>query len=703
MINFKEDILIFILTLVNFMFLFSIAVQCYLIYYVSYKIPIIYGIISFGIYLIFKYLIKKRKYKITFSTIILLVISIFFYNNRTIILNRIISDFNILNRDIYEGVVTSFYTYQMILLILIPLFLLVFFLWNKKVYYFLPTLILSGMLYFWYTGYTEIIIKNSFDYVFITIFTVIIINYIINISNFRKREINIKTSFISIVIYSAILGVFLSTSIKVLPKDFFGNISSKSYSYFENKWSKVRINEGVLKIYNISYSGYSDSDKNLGGPINIDNNKVMDVYGDKFLYLRGSAKDYYTGYSWKVENKTYEEKSKEILDSQNNNMVEIKNIKIDTSTLFSPNLAFNIIPDKGRVFKDNYSCFFRDKNYDSNYKVYYNDKIKMLEEFYDIRVFSPNKKEFITGTNYLQLPDTIPKEVYDLVEKIINAQGEELSDYNKVGLLKKYLEKNYEYSLEPKETPTGEDFVYNFLFNEKKGYCTYFATSLVVMCRIANIPAIYVEGFKQGDGPEIKNSMAHAWVEVNITNDSNWLIVDPSPSAYEDANKKINTEDPEVIDPENNQSTGNGENNKPKKEEEIEGEGGIKTKKEINMGILLIGIFLLLLFLKVIYVFILKIRITNSEKISPLLKYSFKRLKSIKLNVQRYEGLVEFSKGIKDEELRKIMLEISECYYKEEYGDISSDYFDKKKFYIDLEDIIKYKKGRARYYLEKWA
>ena len=38
--------------------------------------------------------------------------------------------------------------------------------------------------------------------------------------------------------------------------------------------------------------------------------------------------------------------------------------------------------------------------------------------------------------------------------------------------------------------PADLDFVTTFLFNTKEGYCTYFATAMTVLCRMAGLPAI---------------------------------------------------------------------------------------------------------------------------------------------------------------------------------------------------------------------
>ena len=82
--------------------------------------------------------------------------------------------------------------------------------------------------------------------------------------------------------------------------------------------------------------------------------------------------------------------------------------------------------------------------------------------------------------------------VYDLV-KDATTTGE------KVEIIRDYLSDNYTYTLDASVLPEGKDFVDYFLFEDPKGYCVQFATSLTVMYRIAGIPARYVEGYKMND------------------------------------------------------------------------------------------------------------------------------------------------------------------------------------------------------------
>lgn len=121
------------------------------------------------------------------------------------------------------------------------------------------------------------------------------------------------------------------------------------------------------------------------------------------------------------------------------------------------------------------------------------------------------------------------------------------SDYQKVVAIEQYLRDNYKYSLSPDYVPKGKDFVENFLFSEKQGYCTYFATSMTVLLRSLGIPARYVEGYVLPEKSSndrvytVTNRNAHAWVEVYFEG-FGWLIFEPTPVYANVMNYRANFE-----------------------------------------------------------------------------------------------------------------------------------------------------------------
>jgi len=93
-------------------------------------------------------------------------------------------------------------------------------------------------------------------------------------------------------------------------------------------------------------------------------------------------------------------------------------------------------------------------------------------------------------------------------------------------IVKLFRDQNLTYSLKP--TPLDlNNSVDSFLFDKKKGYCVYFASSFVLMARMSGIPARVVTGYRADIANSVENYIvvkerdAHAWAELLI--DNRWV------------------------------------------------------------------------------------------------------------------------------------------------------------------------------------
>ncbi|MBB6024519.1 hypothetical protein HNR77_005645 [Paenibacillus sp. JGP012] len=118
----------------------------------------------------------------------------------------------------------------------------------------------------------------------------------------------------------------------------------------------------------------------------------------------------------------------------------------------------------------------------------------------------------------LQLPDTLPQRVKDLAAEIM---GTSATRYDAVQAVRSYLQANARYSLDTRMPPRGRDFVDDFLFVTRAGYCNHFSTAMVVLLRAEGIPARWVKGYAPGQAyPQVPGRVivtqadAHSWVEV---------------------------------------------------------------------------------------------------------------------------------------------------------------------------------------------
>ncbi len=130
---------------------------------------------------------------------------------------------------------------------------------------------------------------------------------------------------------------------------------------------------------------------------------------------------------------------------------------------------------------------------------------------------------------YLQLPASTTDRVR---ERAADIAGEEDNPYDKAVAVREWLKQNKRYSLTV-ERPEG-DVADSFLFEMDAGYCTYYATTMVVLLRSQGVPARFVTGYTPGEATGngeyvVRGLNSHAWVEVYFP-DVGWVRFDPTPS-----------------------------------------------------------------------------------------------------------------------------------------------------------------------------
>ncbi|MGH3085932.1 MAG: transglutaminase TgpA family protein [Rubrobacteraceae bacterium] len=106
--------------------------------------------------------------------------------------------------------------------------------------------------------------------------------------------------------------------------------------------------------------------------------------------------------------------------------------------------------------------------------------------------------------------------------------------YDAVAKMNEHLKNEYPYDLSIPPQRENMDSVEYFLFEERRGYCEQFGSSLAVMARSLGIPARVATGYVPGEhNPftglhEVRASDAHAWVEVYFPG-YGWSTFDPTP------------------------------------------------------------------------------------------------------------------------------------------------------------------------------
>ena len=197
-------------------------------------------------------------------------------------------------------------------------------------------------------------------------------------------------------------------------------------------------------------------------------------------------------------------------------------------------------------FTDNYGSH---PQFDGPYKFYikngnlsaYQEMGELMKKYRTNAVFQ--SYENFVKQSYLDVPAEDRMVVEDLFGKRELSDMTDKIDY--INYVVGYLRKNYKYTMKPGKVPEGRSVVDYFLKDNKKGYCTYFATSAAIILRSAGIPTRYCAGYvvdtrllggadeEKYQTFEVSDNSAHAWVEVYIDG-YGWSVVDPTPGYGEE-------------------------------------------------------------------------------------------------------------------------------------------------------------------------
>lgn len=138
---------------------------------------------------------------------------------------------------------------------------------------------------------------------------------------------------------------------------------------------------------------------------------------------------------------------------------------------------------------------------------------------------------WVTG-RYLQLPGSLPTRVRQEAARVTDNAT---TPYAKAIAIEQYLN-GLKYNEEFRPANRRGDETDAFLFIQKEGVCTDFATAMAVMLRSSGVPARLVAGYLPGELDkatgtyQVKAKDYHAWVEVYFPG-YGWIEFDPTPGA----------------------------------------------------------------------------------------------------------------------------------------------------------------------------
>lgn len=316
---------------------------------------------------------------------------------------------------------------------------------------------------------------------------------------------------------------------------------------------------GNLPGGGVSKVGYDDNDEQLGRPFIQDNQVVFRAATTANYYWRGDSKDVYTGHGWVKGDVEYEA----ILNPREHtweNMLfkGLETEKVEAQIIFEEGQMFSTLFYPGQVTKleqlwPRRSILVQDSEYQSleAHRVVRDSReqteaagvittVPVHISRYQLTAEAPilSEKALVHAgeaypdsirQRYLQLPDTLPQRVIDLAREVTRSAD---TPYEKVRAVGMYLRYGNRYQYETEDVPQvlpDQDFVDQFLFESKRGYCDHFSTAMAVLLRASGVPTRWVKGFAPGEEVEVdadsgmklvevRNRDAHSWVEVYFPN-----------------------------------------------------------------------------------------------------------------------------------------------------------------------------------------
>ncbi|MCR8855246.1 transglutaminase TgpA family protein [Lysinibacillus fusiformis] len=296
--------------------------------------------------------------------------------------------------------------------------------------------------------------------------------------------------------------------------------------------------------------GYSQDDSQLGGPFQGDNTLIFTASSRDRHYWRIETKDTYTSKGWILSEgsfgkNVYEANAPIMTSLQVGPPENERQIQLDIAT----SMPF-LIQTYGllSVSAQDSTLFIQDEQTEkmtieqqndtstslSGYTLSYSEPVYSMEQ---LQLSFPATLETLDSSfdRFMQLPAQLPQRVRDLALSITQ---DKTTVYDQIKAVEGYFRTNgFRYDKKQAAIPAeNQDYVDQFLFDTKVGYCDNFSTSMVVLLRSIGIPARWVKGFAPGTaGPmsdglreyRITNDNAHSWVEAYIPG-TGWMEFEPT-------------------------------------------------------------------------------------------------------------------------------------------------------------------------------
>ncbi len=253
----------------------------------------------------------------------------------------------------------------------------------------------------------------------------------------------------------------------------------------------------------------------------------IDGPANRRIYLRAEVFDRYTGESWRVSDRSDDERKLDADDLSAEGEPNGRDGRIELTVVsdFISSVAHTI--DTVEIETDPAIDWKRasfNRGFVPEDPMLRDQQIVLRTERSGVVLRERAADDDEPRDRWLSLPDDLPSVI---VESAAILKGDDARAT--VASIQRFINRGSVYTLEPPRGGSG-DFVSRFL-EHRQGFCVHFASAFTVLARATGLPARYVTGYlvttdDRGRG-YAGGLNAHAWSEVLI--DGTWRIVEATP------------------------------------------------------------------------------------------------------------------------------------------------------------------------------
>lgn len=249
------------------------------------------------------------------------------------------------------------------------------------------------------------------------------------------------------------------------------------------------------------------------------------------LYLRGAAKDIYTGSTWESRGQASDAASvyaHTSLGTAFGNItqaaVQIRNYHDKATVAFTP---YGFISCAGA---EPITSDLRVTCLEDDYIIYFWPGVSTLDLTIAPGDGNPGYDNYVAET-CLELPPETKTALYELA--LSYGYDPSLSTLDTIAWVAEFVRTIGTYRLDVSRQPTNYDFALYFLTESREGYCVHFATAAATMLRALGVPSRYASGYRVtvtevGAVTDVTDKDTHAWAEAYISG-LGWIPIEATP------------------------------------------------------------------------------------------------------------------------------------------------------------------------------